>query len=285
MKGSNMPEEMASDTSVSQESSSDYADNADSHEDSDQGESQDQSIINNDTQQDAEYTEKGTRLDPNPMSRINQELANERRKAKEYEDILNNPKLLKAYVDQFESENKEVAVAKEPEEDLLSIQDVQTTEDLQKFLKQQDSTVKNKLKELDSTISGFKESFRGEAVATKIASEITAVREAYPELDPKNSSYNPELDQVVGELFEDYDLDKKSGQFQGKISLKTVADRVMRASKASKKQGSLEARTNVIDKRSGRAISGGRSASQVDESNMTASQIIAQRAKLARSRG
>ena len=33
----------------------------------------------------AELTEKGTKLDPNPLSRVNQELANERAKIKQYE--------------------------------------------------------------------------------------------------------------------------------------------------------------------------------------------------------
>lgn len=273
-----MPEEMAQDTQVSEETSSESENSYEVSDD--QEETQDQISSNNETQEEAEYTEKGTKLDPNPMSRVNQELANERRKIKDYEEILNNPKLLKAYVDQFDTKEDRV----EPEEEMLSIEQVETTADLQKFLRQRDGQVQKKLKELDSTISGFKESQKDEAIASNISSDITAIREIYPELNPKSDSYDPELDQAVGELFEMYDFDPKQQRFKGSVSLKKVAQTVMKAAGSSKKRGSQEAQTYVKDRRSGRADGGGKASEAPNESNMTASQIIAQRAKAAKSR-
>src|SRR6185369_9068021 len=60
-----------------------------------------QSTLPNQEQQKPELTDKGTKLDPDPLSRANQELANERKKIKDYEEVLTNPILLKGYLAQF----------------------------------------------------------------------------------------------------------------------------------------------------------------------------------------
>lgn len=231
-----------------------------------------------DQEQKQEKTEKGTKLDENPISRVNQELANERAKVKRYEEVLNDPDTLKKYVKTFDKPATEEEGEKEPE---IRYEDVQTTEDLQKFLKQQDSKVQSKLKELDETITNVKTSQKDSGVATKIQSDITAARESYPELNPKSDVYSKELDQAVGELYEKNDYDPTTKSFKGQASIKDIADIVMRAAGHSKKKGSEEAQTTVKDKRSGRAVSGASNAA-VDETNLTPGQIIANRIKRAR---
>lgn len=227
-----------------------------------------------------ELTEKGTKLAEDPLSRVNQELANERAKIRQYEQLLNDPKQIKAYAAQFDKENERVE--EEPE---MRVEDIHTTEDLQKYQRQQDRKVEAKLKELDSTISSVKSTQKDTQIGTRIQNEIATVRETYPELDPKSASYNPELDKAVGRLFDRFDGDvDQTGRivgYKGEASLKDIADIVMSAAGSSKKQGSTEAQTIIRDKRTGKAVSGS-SSNVPDESKMTAGQLIAHRMRMAR---
>jgi hypothetical protein len=228
-----------------------------------------------------ELTEKGTKLAADPLSRVNQELANERAKIRQYEQVLNDPSLLKSYVAQFDkTDTKAEAKDEEPE---IKYADVETTEDLQKFLKQQDSKVQAKLKELDTTISSVKSTQKDTVVANRIQSDIATVREDYQELNPKSNAYNQELDMAVGQLYEKFDLDPQTKSFKGQVSIKEIADIVMKAHSSSKKQGTTEAQTTIRDKRTGKAVSGA-SSTAPDESGMSASQLIASRIRAAANR-
>jgi hypothetical protein len=256
-------------------------------EESSGGDESNSTFNKNDNQEGVEYTEKGTKLDPNPLSRVNQELANERRKIKQYEEVLNNPTLLRGYVAQFDKgDKKEEVQIDEPE---MRAEDIQTTEDLQKFVKQQEQRYEKKLKELDSTISQVKESTSENTIAARITNDIVAVRGKYDELDPKpdkdgnptNPNYNKELDAAVGNLYERFDFDPQKKTYKGSVSILEIADIVMNAAGSSKKQGSREAQTIVRERRSGKAVSGA-STSSPDESSMSASQIIAARVAAAR---
>lgn len=225
------------------------------------------------TEEKTEVTEKGTKLDSNPLSAVNQQLANERAKVREYEKVLNDPKVLKNYVATFEKDEK-------PQEEEMQYKDVQTTEDLHKFLAQQDRKVQDKLKELDSTINSVKTERQSDQVATRISSDIQVVRETYKELDPKSDEFNPELDKAVGELYDMYDFDKETETYKGNVSIKDIADKIMKAAGSSKKQGSTEAQTIIRDKRTGKAVSGS-SSQTADEGSMTPGQLIAHRIKQA----
>lgn len=238
-----------------------------------------ESTLKSQEQEKAELTEKGTKLDADPLSRVNQELANERAKIRQYENVLNDPTTLRSYVAQFEKPGTQEQ-GKEPE---MRVEDIQTTEDLQRYQRQQDTKLDSKLKELDSSIANVKSTQKDTAVATTIQSDITTIREQYPELNPKNNAYNPELDKAVGELYEMYDFDKASNSFKGQVSIKEIADKIMVAAGSSKKQGSAEAQTTIRDKRTGKAVSGA-SNTAPDESGMSTGQIIAQRIKAASGR-
>jgi hypothetical protein len=227
-----------------------------------------------------DVSEKGTKLDDNPLSRVNQELANERAKVRQYEGVLNDPTVLKKYVQTFD---------KTEEEPEIKYEDVQTNEDLQKFLKQRDSKVEGKIKDLDQTISNIKSAQKDTITANRIQSDITAIRSQWDELDPKfgqdgkptNPNYDPVLDNSIGRIYEMYDLDKQTGGFKGQVSIKDIAEIVMQAAGSSKKQGSAEAQTTIINRKSGRAVSGASNAAP-DETNMTPGQLIASRIKAAR---
>jgi len=264
----------------SEDTSSSNADKTEESEDESESTQKDKSEEEStDKKEEEDKTEKGTKLDPDPLSRANQELANERAKIRKYEEVLQDPKALRDYVAQFDKEEKTEKV--EDQEPEIRIQDVKSTEDLQKFLSQRENKVNQKLKELDDTIAEVKGSQNKSTVASQIQSDIVTVRETYPELNPKNSSYNKELDLAVGELYEKFDLDPETKSFRGKVSLKEVADIVMRAHGSSKKQGSEEAQTTVRDKRTGKPVSGSSKAAP-DETNLSASQVIAQRMAQAR---
>lgn len=228
----------------------------------------------------SELTEKGTKLDSNPLSRVNQELANERAKIREYEKVLNDPTLLKSYVAQFEKAPKEQEAPKTQEKEMRE-EDVKTTEDLHIYLKQQNEKLSQKMKELDSTIQTVKSSQKEAVIANTISNDIATVRETYPELDPKSESYNADLDASVGAMYELIDYDKESKQFRGNVKITDIANIIMKASGSSKQKGLQEAQTIVKDKRSGKVTSGS-SSHVVDITNMTPSQIIASRIKSAR---
>lgn len=227
-----------------------------------------------------EKTEKGTKLAKDPLSQANQLLANERAKIRQYEDLLNNPTLLKNYVKQFDPNDAQSQTGKTQEKE-LRVEDVQTTEDLHKFLAQQDAKVQAKVKELDTEINSVKSNQQGTAIANRISSDIAAVRETYPELNPKSDVYSKELDSAIGQLYEKFDLDPKTKSFKGQASIREIADVVMSAAGIAKKQGSTDAQTIIRDKRSGRTMSGAANAA-TDESKLTAGQIIAQRIQQAR---
>jgi len=242
--------------------------------------STDSTLTQEPEQDKAERTEKGTKLDPDPLSRANQELANERAKIRQYEEVLQNPDMLKKYVSTFDKDGEKGQKTEEPE---LRYEDVQTTEDLHKFLAQQDRKIQDKVKELDQTISHVQSSQRSNQVADRIKSDVAAVQGTYPELDPKSDQYSEELDTSVGQLYELYDFDPQTKSFRGQVSIKQIADIVMKAAVSSKRKGSEETQTIVRDRRTGKAVSGA-SQTAPDESSMTTGQIIASRIKAARGR-
>ena len=81
-----------------------------------------------------QYTEKGTKLDPDPMSAVNQQLANERAKARQYEALLNDPQKIKAYLEELEKERGGQTTTAEGE---IRPEQIQTVDDLHRYLAQE----------------------------------------------------------------------------------------------------------------------------------------------------
>lgn len=216
-----------------------------------------------------EKTDKGTKLDPNPQSQMYQRLANAERAQREYEALLNDPTRLKKYLAELEPDEKQG-------EEEIREEDIQTEADLKKYLKQQNKKIENWKKEQEVRESKRSEQIRATEVSNRIQSDITTVRTEYPELNPKHPKYNPDLDRAVGDIYNNVDFDQLTGTYRGQVSIKTIADNVMKAAGVSKKQGSQEAQTIVRDRRTGKTISGA-SQQSIDESKMSARQLIASR--------
>lgn len=237
------------------------------------------------SKKDAQVTEKGTKLDPDPMSALNQQLANERAKVRQFEQFLSNPDNLRRYLEEVE---RETGRAKAPQDE-ISIDKVQTVEDVQRFLNQEVAKIRAEAEEVKRLKYGLASQAVEEKVGSTITREVDEVRRKYPELRPTNADgspnpdFDPDLEHELGELFDELDLDKRTGAYRGSVSLLKLADRLMKAAKRGQDQGSRRAQTLVQDRRTGRVISGGSSDSQPDESNLTASQTIA--ARMARARG
>lgn len=243
--------------------------------------------VNKSTSQEEEQsdiTEKGTKLDINPLSRANQIAANERAKARQYEELLNDPIKLRAYMSQFEQPKEQ-----EPEEKEEDLSWIQTDADLQKYLKDRDKRMEEKLEKKFSSLTESQKKLRQQdefadhirEVSDSIEKETVAVKEKYPELDAKSDQYSPELDAAVSELFHASDFDSSTNTYMGRVSLLGVADRIMHATRSMKEKASKQAQTKVLDRTTSRVRTGTSAPEEVDTTKMSASQLIAHRMQLA----
>lgn len=245
-----------------------------------------------------ELSDKGTKLDPNPQSRLHQELANAKKDLEMYREVLQNPKRLKSYIKELEEElgestgqSEQDLKDKAKEEDFVSDPDkIETVDDLKsyaKFLKKEQS---REIESIKREISKKEEVSRIKETSNKITSEIETVQKLYPELRPlnpdgsKNPDFDPALEKEVADLYEELDYDKKTGLFLGKVSVKAIADKVMRIRKLGESSGSKRAQTVVIDKRNGAVKTNTGGNKTTDESQMSAAQTIASRIQRAMKR-
>lgn len=212
-------------------------------------------------QDEPQLTEKGTKLDPNPMSAAYQELANERAQRRQYEQVLNNPEVFKRYAQQMGLTVAEAKAEVREEAHKWSADNIQTADDLANALNQmqtsfseQSRSYEQKIQELSSQLYGLSESRQVEQVANTMQSDVNTVREKYPELNPKSSQYDRELEREVGELYHELDFDPRSGAYRGNVSIASIADRFMRASGRAKKAASREAQTQVRQKSAGKVV-------------------------------
>lgn len=245
------------------------------------------------TSGDSEVSDKGTKLDPDPLSRANQLRANAEARAREVEGrarqmeaLLNNPRMLKAYLEQVESENKQ-----SEEDKPITPDDIETVDDLKRFAKQLDNKSQQAIKSVMDNLASMQIKDRVVAVNNNLASEIKQVQEKYPELrefnadGSPNPEYNKELDEAVGYFYNSLDKDPQTGFYRGQHSMLSVADRFMKAQKIGEKRGSEKAQTIVKDKRTGRIITNqGGASNGLDESSQSAESTIAARMKRAASR-
>lgn len=234
----------------------------------------------------ADVTEKGTKLDPDPLSQANQLRANAEAQTRQYEALLNDPDRLKAYVKELEAES---GVKQEettsPALDSLDPTKLETVEDLQNFAKALKEATQAEISQVQKQLSGFTSTQVEEKTISRIQGEISSIKDTYPELrelnadGTKNPDYNEELDTLIGETYNELDLDPKTGKYRGIISVKKIADKIMRARSVGEGSGSRKAQTNVVDKRGGRVITSqtGGEGKAIDESKLSASATIAQR--------
>lgn len=244
---------------------------------SDNSESQDQD--------DTQYTEKGTKLDSNPQSAAYQQLANERKLRTQYEQVLQSPELLRKYAKEagftLEEAREEI---KEAKEELYSADKFQTADDVANALNELKTSFSGKVQEYEKTItqlkqelSGLSSSRRQEQIASSLQSDITTVREKYPELNPKSPDFDPELEKEIGELYYELDFDQQAGTYRGQHSLANITERIMRAAGRAKQRGTEEAHTTVAKKVSGRVVTSKKSTSRDSGESSDPSTSIAQK--------
>jgi hypothetical protein len=278
-------------TDINNSSTSDGEDNNSSASTaSDDDQDDDSATANNQNTEDQTdgKTEKGTKLADDPLQAANQLRANAEARTREYENFLQDPEALERYVADLKASRgtqsaEKPADVNEDTQALLDIEDLRTFEKLMK------QSVTDEIGQVKQTVSGMVETQKQKATADKVGGGITAVQTKYPELREKNSDgtknplFNPVFDKKLGDLYEKLDFDKKTQTFRGQVDIVELADTLAEMMNTGKVKGSAEAQTIVKDKRAGKTSQqGAGSSSDVDESKMTSSQMIAARIKRSR---
>lgn len=233
----------------------------------------DESLEEDTSDEGAELTEKGTKLDPNPQSAVHQQLANANRRIQQMETVMGDPKMLADYARQsgltVAEAKAEIAEEKKEEIQEFTPENLQTAGDVAKALnamQANNQALAEENKQLRSGYEGITRSTQAQRVASTMERDITSVREKYSELDPKSPDYDKALETEIGELFSELDYDQQSGSYRGSVSLAKVTDRVMRAAGKAKKQGSKQAQTDVRVKKAGKVVTSSKGKASKSES-------------------
>lgn len=248
----------------------------------DEGGEESQEIEETNTEEDgeAELTDKGTKLDPNPQSAVHQQLANAKRQVEQMEGILTNPARLKKFASQNGMTLTEAkAEIKEEQEEIVdefAPDQFKTGADVATALNKMNTNLreaKAENKRLRDGQDGINSSRKLDKIASNMQRDITTVQDKYPELNPKSPDFDKELETSVGKLYQKLDFDQASQSFRGKVSITDIAETIMGAAKRGNKAGSRKAQTNVVVKQAGKVKSGkGKS-----KGNSTAGMTIAQK--------
>jgi hypothetical protein len=260
-------------------------DNDDSTEESQeveetQSDSEEESQSEEAQEETPELTEKGTKLDPDPMSALNQQLANERRMRQQYENVLQNPDNLKRYAQEFGLTLAEAKAEVKEQQQAFTPDKFQTVDDIAKTFNEFSSTItelREENKKLSEHLSGLSSESQIERVTNSISKDISTVREKYPELNPKSPNYDQGLEKEIGELYHELDYDQSMRGYRGNHSLANITDRIMRAAGRARNKGSQEAQTQVKVKQAGRVVTSGKKTDSSTKESTNPSTVIAQR--------
>lgn len=217
-----------------------------------------------------QLTEKGTKLDPNPLSAAHQQLANERRLRAQYEQVLSDPALLRRYAKEagisFEEAKAEL---KEEKAKLYTPDSFKSAQDLADFANNMKSEFEKTTAEiraenqrLRQELSGINGSRQLERVASSMGSDINAIQSAYPQLNPKSPEYDPELEKEIGSFYHELDFDPSTGGYRGQYSLAKITERFMRVRGEGAKRGSQQAQTIVKTRQAGRVVTSSKGGSK-----------------------
>jgi hypothetical protein len=225
-------------------------------------------------------TEKGTKLDPNPLSAAHQELANERKVRQEYEQILRNPEILKKYAKEAGISLSEAKEEIKEESKKFSADRFKTADDVASVFNELTERMESLVKEnseLKNNFSGFAQSREVERVANNLQSDSVKVKNLYKELDKESDQYNESLDKRIAARYHKLDFDEKTGSYMGKHSLADIAQDFVETYREAKGTGSKEAQTKIVEKQSGRVITSTKSASRVESESNDPGTAIAQK--------
>jgi len=234
-----------------------------------------------------QITDKGTKLDPNPQSAVHQQLANAKREVEDYRAIMQDPVQLKKYIAELEADlggEQEIVATKKDEEEFVTDPDkIENTKDLRSYAKYLEKKQSEQIDSIKKEISKEREVSAFKETNTRISSEIEQVQKDYPELralnadGTKNPDFDPALEKEVADLYEELDFDPKRKVFMGKVSIKKVADRIMRVRHLGEANGSKRAQTVIVDRRNGAVKSNSGGGGTPDESQESPAQTIANR--------
>lgn len=233
-------------------------------------------------------TDKGTKLDPNPLSAAHQQLANERRLRQQFQAVLSDPIALAKYAKESGFTIGEAkAEIKEEQAKLYTPDRFKTPEDVANALNEIHASNQKSLAELKAEnqrlrdgMTGFTESQHVEHVANTMQQDIGTVREKYPQLNPKSPEYDPELEKEIGSFYHELDavdLNDPSKGYRGQFSIAKIADRIMSAAGKARKKGSEQAQTDVRVKQAGRVVTSSKTTSKEAPESKDAGTVIAQR--------
>lgn len=244
-----------------------------------------------DNQSEEQLTEKGTKLDTNPLSAANQQLANARKLIGQYEQVLNNPNNLKAYASQMgmtlaEAKQDLKDAKSEAKQEIKQFEAGQfkTSDDVAKALNemqtnfaQQVQGYQKQIEELQSQLGGYGTNQRLLQVATRMQNDTSTIREKYPELNPKSPEYDKALEEEIGSLFNEVDFDPQSNSYKGQVSLLQFTDRIMAAAGKARKKGSQQAQTDIKQKQAGKVVTSSKKTTGESKESDNPGTAIAQR--------
>lgn len=249
------------------EDTQDESEQTDNQEDKDNenGEKKD------DSQEPEQKTEKGTKLDPNPLSAAHQQLANEKRVRGQMEQVLADPAKIAKFVkaqygidmpvrrgevkEKTEDAGKQeetVTTKKWEAKDFENIQDVADKfNQLQDGFKKEIADRDAKIEDMNKKLFGVLEGGRLGRIADTTESDVRYVK-SLPELNPKSPEFIPGLEGQISRRYRKLDFDEETGHFKGQYSLKEIAEDFLEVAREAKKSGSQRAQTIVKDKTSGK---------------------------------
>lgn len=264
-------------------------------EEESESEETDKSKEGEETKDTKKVTEKGTKLDEDPLTAAHQLLANEKKIRGQMEKVLASPELIARFVkDRYgielpvkgqneaesngtESGKTEAApVLKEYKpEDFENLEDVaKVINELQKNFATQLENYKNPIGLLTKAVGSLVESGRSSEISSNIVNDIKTLQEL-PELNPKSPDYIEGLEEDIAQQFNDLDLDPETQQYRGRYSISKVAEKLIAAARKGKKSGSLKTQTIVKDKTSGKARVSEETTDETDTSKLNPGDSIA----------
>lgn len=278
----------------SAENQDDQSNEADDQQNDDQNEGDQE-----ENSQEPKRTEKGTKLDKNPLSAAHQQLANERRIRGQMEQVLADPRKIAQFVkmqygitmptnknevpanngnqDQNGQQNTAIATKKWTAKDFESLEDVADKfNQLQDTFTQTMSAKDKEIEDLKKQVGGIKSTGRLQQIADTTASDISSLR-ALPELNPKNPAFIEGLEDEIGRLYHRLDFDIETGEYRGEYSIREIGESMIATARKARKAGVQQGQTIVKDKSGGRVRTNTAVDRQAgDEDNLPPGQSIAQ---------
>jgi len=246
----------------------------------DQDDSGESGKENQDTSEE-QLTEKGTKLDPNPLSAAHQQLANERKIRQQYEQLLSNPQLLSQYIkSQYGSPvaNQQVEQPEIKEykaDDFESLDDVaNVVNNLQKSFVEKTKSYEEKIMQLSNAVSLLTRSATQDKVASNIEREVIGLQ-GIKELDPKSPEFIDGLEEEIVSLYHRLDFDENTGTYRGQYSIAEIGKSIVEAAKKARQAGSQKAQTIIKRKAEGRVTTSSKVEEETDDEKLSPEDSIA----------